>query len=116
MKRDRLGRFLSPGAAGQRGGSGSGGGGGGGGGRARGRPARSGPSVDETAALVAARLGWGRARACGDAGEDGADEAASNPTGAAPQSSQGRVTRAGAETETKMLPSMDTAQHYQAGL
>lgn len=69
MKRDRLGRFLSPGAAGQRGGSG------GGGGRARGRPARGGPSVDEAAALVAARLGWGPARACRDAGEDGADEA-----------------------------------------
>ncbi|XP_028359855.1 zinc finger protein 276 [Phyllostomus discolor] len=62
MKRDRLGRFLSPAAAGQRGGSG--------GGRTRGRPARSGPSVDEAAALVASRLGWGPARAC----EDGADE------------------------------------------
>uniref|UniRef100_A0A8C0N0Y5 Zinc finger protein 276 n=2 Tax=Canis lupus familiaris TaxID=9615 RepID=A0A8C0N0Y5_CANLF len=70
MKRDRLGRFLSPGAAGQRGGSG-----GGGSGRTRGRPARSGPSVDEAAALVAARLGWGLARARGDPGEDGADEA-----------------------------------------
>ncbi|XP_019498060.1 PREDICTED: zinc finger protein 276 [Hipposideros armiger] len=72
MKRDRLGRFLSPVAAGQRGGSGAGGFGGG---RARGRPVRSGPSMDEAAALVAARLGWGPARACGDAGEDGADEA-----------------------------------------
>ncbi|KAM8774944.1 zinc finger protein 276 isoform 1-T1 [Rhynchonycteris naso] len=67
MKRDRLGRFLSPGAARQRGGLG--------GGRTRGRPARSGPSVDEAAALVASRLGWGPARACGDAGEDGVDEA-----------------------------------------
>ncbi|XP_042776522.1 zinc finger protein 276 isoform X1 [Panthera leo] len=78
MKRDRLGRFLSPGTAGQRGGSGGGGGGGGGAcgsGRTRGRPARSGPSVDEAAALVAARLGWGLARARGDTGEDGADEA-----------------------------------------
>ncbi|XP_073911556.1 zinc finger protein 276 isoform X2 [Castor canadensis] len=66
MKRDRLGRFLSPGAAGQRGGSG----GGCGSGRARGRPSRSsGPSVDRAAAFVAA------ARACGNAGEDGADEA-----------------------------------------
>lgn len=63
MKRDRLGRFLSPAAAGQRGGTG--------GGRTRGRPARSGPSVDEAAALVASRLGWGPERAC----EDGADEA-----------------------------------------
>ncbi|XP_036087087.1 zinc finger protein 276 isoform X3 [Rousettus aegyptiacus] len=69
MKRDRLGRFLSPGATGQRAGSG------GGGGRARGRPARSESGMDEAAALVAARLGWGPARACGDAGEDGADEA-----------------------------------------
>lgn len=72
MKRDRLGRFLSPVAAGQRGGSGAGGFGGG---RARGRPVRSGPGMDEAAALVAARLGWGAARACGDAGEDGANEA-----------------------------------------
>ncbi|XP_032182384.1 zinc finger protein 276 isoform X3 [Mustela erminea] len=71
MKRDRLGRFLSPGAAGPRGGSG----GGSGSGRTRGRPSRSGPSVDEAAALVAARLGWGLARARGDPGEDGADEA-----------------------------------------
>lgn len=77
MKRDRLGRFLSPGAAGQRGGSG-----GGGGGRTRGRPARSGPSVDEAAALVAARLGWGLARARGDPGEDGADEAGGSGRGA----------------------------------
>ncbi|XP_049478744.1 zinc finger protein 276 isoform X1 [Panthera uncia] len=75
MKRDRLGRFLSPGTAGQRGGSGGGGGGACGSGRTRGRPARSGPSVDEAAALVAARLGWGLARARGDTGEDGADEA-----------------------------------------
>lgn len=65
MKRDRLGRFLSPAVGGQRGGSGAGDFGGG---RARGRPVRSGPSV-------AARLGWGPARACGDADEDGADEA-----------------------------------------
>ncbi|XP_057569485.1 zinc finger protein 276 isoform X5 [Hippopotamus amphibius kiboko] len=72
MKRDRLGRFLSPGASAQRGSSG---GGGGGGGRARGRPARGGPDVAEAAALVAARLGWGPARACADAGADGADEA-----------------------------------------
>ncbi|XP_054426257.1 zinc finger protein 276 [Pteronotus mesoamericanus] len=63
MKRDRLGRFLSPGAARLRGGSG--------GGRTRGRPARSGSSVDEAAALVASRLRWGPAQAC----EDGADEA-----------------------------------------
>ncbi|KAI5938989.1 zinc finger protein 276 isoform X1 [Manis javanica] len=69
MKRDRLGRFLSPGAAGQRGGSS------GGGGRGRSRPTRRGPRVDAAAAFVAARLGWGRARACGDAGEDGTDEA-----------------------------------------
>ncbi|XP_004437068.1 PREDICTED: zinc finger protein 276 [Ceratotherium simum simum] len=34
----------------------------------------------------------------------------SSPTGAAPQSSQGRVTTARAETETETLPSMDTAQ------
>ncbi|XP_048210865.1 zinc finger protein 276 [Perognathus longimembris pacificus] len=62
MKRDRLGRFLSPGASRQRGGSG--------GGRVRGRPSRSGgPSVDGAAVSVAL------ARACGDAGEDGADEA-----------------------------------------
>ncbi|XP_032709629.1 zinc finger protein 276 isoform X1 [Lontra canadensis] len=73
MKRDRLGRFLSPGAAGPRGGSG--GGSGSGSGRTRGRPSRSGPSVDEAAALVAARLGWGLARARGDPGEDGAEEA-----------------------------------------
>ncbi|XP_032709630.1 zinc finger protein 276 isoform X2 [Lontra canadensis] len=72
MKRDRLGRFLSPGAAGPRGGSG--GGSGSGSGRTRGRPSRSGPSVDEAAALVAARLGWGLARARGDPGEDGAEE------------------------------------------
>ncbi|XP_047649499.1 zinc finger protein 276 isoform X2 [Phacochoerus africanus] len=72
MKRDRLGRFLSPASSGQRG---STGGSSYGGGRARGRPARSGPTVAEAAALVAARLSWGPARACADAGEDGADEA-----------------------------------------
>ncbi|XP_058901900.1 zinc finger protein 276 isoform X2 [Kogia breviceps] len=72
MKRDRLGRFLSPGVSGQRGSSG---GGSCGGGRARGRPSRSGPDVAEAAAVVAARLGWGPTRACADAGEDGADEA-----------------------------------------
>ncbi|XP_042558151.1 zinc finger protein 276 isoform X3 [Dipodomys spectabilis] len=61
MKRDRLGRFLSPGAGRPRGGPG--------GGRARGRPSRSGgPSADRAAAAAAAR-------ACGDSGEDGADEA-----------------------------------------
>lgn len=69
MKRDRLGRFLSSGQRGSTGGSSYGGG------RARGRPARSGPTVAEAAALVAARLSWGPARACADAGEDGADEA-----------------------------------------
>ncbi|KAM9607913.1 zinc finger protein 276 isoform 1-T1 [Trichechus inunguis] len=58
MKRDRLGRFLSPGAARQRGGLG---GGASGGGRARGRPARScGLSADGTAVAAA---------------EDGAEEA-----------------------------------------
>ncbi|XP_075393074.1 zinc finger protein 276 isoform X2 [Tenrec ecaudatus] len=58
MKRDRLGRFLSPGAARLRGAAG---GGAGGGGRARGRPARSGgPGEDGTAAAAA---------------EDGAEEA-----------------------------------------
>ncbi|XP_063103937.1 zinc finger protein 276 isoform X6 [Cavia porcellus] len=64
MKRDRLGRFLSPGLARQRGGAGSG--------RVRGRPAR-GDGAETLAA--AARLGWGSARACGDPVEDGADEA-----------------------------------------
>ncbi|KAM5263669.1 zinc finger protein 276 isoform 2-T2 [Ctenodactylus gundi] len=59
MKRDRLGRFLSPAAARQRGSSG--------GGRARGRPSRS-----DGAAALAARLGWGPARARGDPGADGA--------------------------------------------
>ncbi|KAM4833877.1 zinc finger protein 276 isoform 1-T1 [Thomomys bottae] len=64
MKRDRLGRFLSPGAGRPRAGSG--------GGRARGRPSRGGgPGVDGAAASAAAAA----ARACGDAGEDGADEA-----------------------------------------
>ncbi|KAM7233897.1 hypothetical protein CapIbe_016033 [Capra ibex] len=72
MKRDRLGRFLSPAASRQRGSSGRGSCGGG---RARGRPARSGPDVAEAAAVVAARLGWGPARPCGDTGQDGADEA-----------------------------------------
>ncbi|KAG8508136.1 Zinc finger protein 276 [Galemys pyrenaicus] len=64
MKRDRLGRFLSPGAAGRRGGAG--------GGRARGRPGRGGgPRADKAAALAAAaRLGWGAARGCGAAGVD----------------------------------------------
>uniref|UniRef100_A0A8D2DG81 Zinc finger protein 276 n=1 Tax=Sciurus vulgaris TaxID=55149 RepID=A0A8D2DG81_SCIVU len=71
MKRDRLGRFLSPGPARPRGGSG-----GSCGGRARGRPPRGGaPGVDRAAALAAAQLGWAPARACADAGEDGADEA-----------------------------------------
>ncbi|XP_015351417.1 zinc finger protein 276 isoform X1 [Marmota marmota marmota] len=71
MKRDRLGRFLSPGAARPRGASG-----GGLGGRTRGRPSRSSaPGVDRAAALEAARLSWAPARACADAGEDGADEA-----------------------------------------
>ncbi|XP_006902927.1 PREDICTED: zinc finger protein 276 [Elephantulus edwardii] len=59
MKRDRLGRFLSPGATRQRGGPG---GGACGGGRTRGRPVRSGdPSGDGTAVAAA---------------EDGAEEAA----------------------------------------
>ncbi|XP_021112200.1 zinc finger protein 276 isoform X2 [Heterocephalus glaber] len=63
MKRDRLGRFLSPGPARQRGGAG--------GGRARGRLARG----EGAETLTAARLGWSSARACGDPVEDGADEA-----------------------------------------
>ncbi|KAL4836047.1 hypothetical protein H8958_010882 [Nasalis larvatus] len=67
MKRDRLGRFLSPGAARQRGASG-----GGGGGRARGRPSLSGGSRVDGAT---ARRAWGPAGHCGDAGEDGVDEA-----------------------------------------
>uniref|UniRef100_A0A8C6REA6 Zinc finger protein (C2H2 type) 276 n=1 Tax=Nannospalax galili TaxID=1026970 RepID=A0A8C6REA6_NANGA len=72
MKRDRLGRFLSPGTARQRGSSG----GGCGSGRTRGRPSRtSGACADGAAALEAARLSWGSARARGDAGEDGVDEA-----------------------------------------
>uniref|UniRef100_A0A287D4G3 Zinc finger protein 276 n=1 Tax=Ictidomys tridecemlineatus TaxID=43179 RepID=A0A287D4G3_ICTTR len=45
-------------------------------GRTRGRPSRSGAAgVDRAAALAAARLSWTPARACADAGEDGADEA-----------------------------------------
>ncbi|XP_004473484.2 zinc finger protein 276 [Dasypus novemcinctus] len=60
MKRDRLGRFLSPGAARQLAGPG-----GCGGGRARGRPSRSGGQ----SAGGTARLGWGPARACGAAEE-----------------------------------------------
>ncbi|XP_023084579.1 zinc finger protein 276 isoform X2 [Piliocolobus tephrosceles] len=67
MKRDRLGRFLSPGAARQRGASG-----GGGGGRARGRPSLSGGSRVDGAT---ARRPWGPVGHCGDAGEDGVDEA-----------------------------------------
>ncbi|XP_011948762.1 PREDICTED: zinc finger protein 276 isoform X1 [Cercocebus atys] len=67
MKRDRLGRFLSPGAARQRGASG-----GGGGGRARGRPSLSGGSRVDGAT---ARRAWGPVGHCGDAGEDGVDEA-----------------------------------------
>ncbi|XP_003418173.4 zinc finger protein 276 [Loxodonta africana] len=67
MKRDRLGRFLSSGAARQRGGPG---GGACGGGRARGRPARScGLSPDGTAAAApedgAEEAGPGRALAMG---------------------------------------------------
>ncbi|XP_033075330.1 zinc finger protein 276 isoform X1 [Trachypithecus francoisi] len=65
MKRDRLGRFLSPGAARQRGASG-------GGGRARGRPSLSGGSRVDGAM---ARRAWGPVGHCGDAGEDGVDEA-----------------------------------------
>uniref|UniRef100_A0A8C5JWR9 Zinc finger protein 276 n=1 Tax=Jaculus jaculus TaxID=51337 RepID=A0A8C5JWR9_JACJA len=68
MKRDRFGRFLSPGTARQRGGSG---GSGGSGGRPRGRPSRTG---GPSAAGAAAQLNWGPARSCGDAGEEGADE------------------------------------------
>ncbi|KAM6223838.1 zinc finger protein 276 [Rhynchocyon petersi] len=65
MKRDRLGRFLSPGAARQRGGPG---GGPCGGGRTRGRPARSGgPSGDGTVAADdgAEEAGSGRMLAMG---------------------------------------------------
>ncbi|XP_037671447.1 zinc finger protein 276 isoform X2 [Choloepus didactylus] len=55
MKRDRLGRFLSPGAARQRGG------------RSRGRSSRSGGQG--AGGTAAARLGWGPTRACGAAEE-----------------------------------------------
>lgn len=68
MKRDRLGRFLSPGIARQRGSSG----GSCGSGRTRGRPSRTGGTSADGAA---AQLSWGSARSCGDTGEDGADEA-----------------------------------------
>lgn len=69
MKRDRLGRFLSPGIARQRGGSG----GGCGSGRTRGRPSRSGGTSADGAA---AQLSWGSmTRSCGDTGDDGTDEA-----------------------------------------
>lgn len=72
MKRDRLGRFLSPGTARQRGSSG----GSCGSGRTRGRPSRTGAaSADGAAALAAAQLSWGSTRSCGDTGEDGTDEA-----------------------------------------
>lgn len=68
MKRDRLGRFLSPGMARQRGGSG----GSCGSGRTRGRPSRTGGASADGAA---AQLSWGSTRSCGDTGEDGTDEA-----------------------------------------
>lgn len=68
MKRDRLGRFLSPGTARQRGSSG----GGCGSGRTRGRPSRTGGASADGAA---AQLSWGSTRSCADAGEDGTDEA-----------------------------------------
>nr|XP_034378108.1 zinc finger protein 276 isoform X2 [Arvicanthis niloticus] len=68
MKRDRLGRFLSPGIARQRGSSG----GSCGSGRTRGRPSRTGGTSADGAA---AQLSWGSARSCGDTGEDGTDEA-----------------------------------------
>lgn len=72
MKRDRLGRFLSPGTARQRGSSG----GSCGSGRSRGRPSRTGgASADGAATLAAAQLSWGSTRSCGDTGEDGTDEA-----------------------------------------
>ncbi|XP_047290858.1 zinc finger protein 276 isoform X3 [Homo sapiens] len=68
MKRDRLGRFLSPGSSRQCGASD----GGGGVSRTRGRPSLSGgPRVDG----ATARRAWGPVGSCGDAGEDGADEA-----------------------------------------
>lgn len=73
MKRDRLGRFLSPGIARQRGSSGSSCGSG----RTRGRPSRTGGS---SADGVAAQLSWGSTRSCGDTGEDGTDEAGAGRT------------------------------------
>lgn len=74
MKRDRLGRFLSPGIARQRGGSG----GGCGSGRTRGRPSRSGGTSADGAA---AQLSWGSmTRSCGDTGDDGTDEAGAGRT------------------------------------
>lgn len=77
MKRDRLGRFLSPGTARQRGSSG----GSCGSGRTRGRPSRTGgASADGAAALTAAQLSWGSTRSCGDTGEDGTDEAGAGRT------------------------------------
>lgn len=68
MKRDRLGRFLSPGTARQRGSSG----GSCGNGRSRGRPSRTGGASADGAA---AQLSWGSTRSCGDTGEDVTDEA-----------------------------------------
>lgn len=68
MKRDRLGRFLSPGTARQRGSPG----GSCGSGRTRGRPSRTGGASADRAAT---QLSWGPARSCGDTGEDGTDEA-----------------------------------------
>ncbi|XP_052023166.1 zinc finger protein 276 isoform X2 [Apodemus sylvaticus] len=73
MKRDRLGRFLSPGLARQRGSSG----GSCGSGRTRGRPSRTGGASADGAA---AQLSWGSTRSCGDAGEDGIDEAGAGRT------------------------------------
>lgn len=68
MKRDRLGRFLSPGLARQRGSSG----GSCGSGRTRGRPSRAGGASADGAA---AQLRWGSTHSCGDTGEDATDEA-----------------------------------------
>lgn len=73
MKRDRLGRFLSPGIARQRGSSGSSCGSG----RTRGRPSRTGGSSADGAAP---QLSWGSTRSCGDTGEDGTDEAGAGRT------------------------------------
>ncbi|XP_060247805.1 zinc finger protein 276 isoform X2 [Meriones unguiculatus] len=73
MKRDRLGRFLSPGTARQRGSSG----GSCGSGRTRGRPSRTGGASADRAA---AQLSWGSARSCEDTGEDGTDEAGAGRT------------------------------------